>query len=69
MIAARGELFLPVDQALLEHSSGHVHASHEAIAAAIRDQDPALAAEQMRAHIEDVRTMVERTLGDPTSGE
>ncbi len=64
MMAVRGELFLPVDQALLEHSSSAVHASHEAIVVAIRDADPLGAAEQMRGHVEDVRTMVLRALAD-----
>ena len=60
MIAVRGELFLPVEQALHEHRTEDVHAFHKAIIAAVRDQDAARAADGMRAHIADTRRMVDR---------
>jgi GntR family transcriptional repressor for pyruvate dehydrogenase complex len=63
MLEVRGELFLPVDQALLEHRVGEVHEAHRTILEAIRQRDPDLAAELTRAHIEQVRTLVQRALG------
>lgn len=68
MIAIRGELFLPVDQALYEHRTEDVHAFHKAIIAAVREQDPVRAAETMREHIEDTWRMVSRTL-EASAGE
>jgi len=62
MLDVRGELFLPVEQALLEHRDGEVHESHRAIYEAIREQDAERAAELTRVHIEQVRTMVGRAL-------
>jgi len=62
MIAVRGELFLPVDQALHEHRTEDVHAFHKAIIAAVRDRDVERAADTMRAHIADTRRMVYRAL-------
>jgi GntR family transcriptional repressor for pyruvate dehydrogenase complex len=62
MIAVRGELFLPVDQALHEHRTEEVHAFHKAIVAAVKAQDAPRAAEAMRAHIEDTHRMVCRAL-------
>jgi GntR family transcriptional regulator, transcriptional repressor for pyruvate dehydrogenase complex len=62
MLDVRGELFLPVDQALLEHRTGEVHESHRAIFEAIRDRDADRAAELTRVHIEQVRTLVRRAL-------
>lgn len=62
MLAVRGELFLPVDQALHEHRTEDVHAFHRAIIAGVRAQDPGRAAETMRAHIADTREMVYRAL-------
>jgi DNA-binding GntR family transcriptional regulator len=62
MLDVRGELFLPVDQALHEHRTGEVHESHVAIFEAIRDQDAARAAELTRMHIEQIRTLVQRAL-------
>jgi GntR family transcriptional repressor for pyruvate dehydrogenase complex len=64
VIAVRGELFLPVDQALHEHRTGEVHAFHKAILAAVRDRDPVRAAETMTEHIADTRRMVCRALED-----
>ncbi|MCX6373765.1 MAG: FCD domain-containing protein [Actinobacteria bacterium] len=62
MIAVRGELFLPVDQALHEHRTEDVHAFHKAIIVAVRDRDTLRAAETMRDHIADTRRMVYRAL-------
>lgn len=62
MIAVRGELFLPVDQALHEHRTEDVHAFHKAIIVAVRDRDTCRAAETMRDHIADTRRMVYRAL-------
>jgi GntR family transcriptional repressor for pyruvate dehydrogenase complex len=63
MLEVRGELFLPVDQALLEHRVGEVHEAHQSILEAIRRRDPERAADLTRVHIEQVRTLVERALG------
>jgi GntR family transcriptional repressor for pyruvate dehydrogenase complex len=62
MLDVRGELFLPVDQALLEHRTGEVHESHRAMFEAIRDRDAERAAELTRVHIEQVRRLVRRAL-------
>ena len=62
MLDVRGELFLPVDQALLEHRTGEINESHRAIFEAIRAQNGERAAELSRVHIEQVRTLVQRAL-------
>ncbi|HEY5528555.1 MAG TPA: FCD domain-containing protein [Thermoleophilia bacterium] len=62
MIAARGELFVPVDQAITEHREHEAHESHGAILEAIRGKDAARAAECMSEHIKYVRIMVQRAL-------
>jgi DNA-binding FadR family transcriptional regulator len=64
MIAVRGELFLPVDQALHEHRAEAVHTLHKSILAAVREQDAARAAEAMGVHIEDTRSMIARALAE-----
>lgn len=64
MIAVRGRLFLPVDQALHEHRAEDVHTLHESILAAVREQDAARAAEAMRVHIEDTRNKISRALAE-----
>jgi DNA-binding FadR family transcriptional regulator len=70
MIAVRGEVFLPADQALRERRVEEVHGFHEAIIEAVRDKDAPAAAEHMRNHIRHTRDMIDRaaksTLG--TSG-
>ena len=68
MIAIRGELFLPVDQALHEHRTQDVHAFHKAIIVAVRDRDADRAAETMSAHIADTRRMVIRALEEADAG-
>jgi GntR family transcriptional repressor for pyruvate dehydrogenase complex len=62
MIGVRGELFLPVDQALHEHRVNDVHSFHTSIVDAVRQQDAPLAASLMHAHITDTRDMVYRAL-------
>jgi DNA-binding FadR family transcriptional regulator len=62
MVDVRAELFIPVDQALLENRQQEVNASHEAILAAIRDEDAEGAARAAKAHIEKVRELVYRAL-------
>ena len=60
MISVRGELFLPVDQALKEQEVEEVHELRRAIIEAVRDQDAAHAAKQMRASIRHARVMFQR---------
>ena len=62
MTEARGELFIPVDQAMMEHREEEAHVSHGMILEAIRNRDAARAAECMSEHIEYVRVMVQRAL-------
>jgi GntR family transcriptional repressor for pyruvate dehydrogenase complex len=68
MIAVRGELFLPVDQALHEHRAEDVHALHKTIVAAVQAQDPPRAREAMRVHIEDTRSMIYRAMAVTADG-
>jgi DNA-binding FadR family transcriptional regulator len=62
MLAARGDLFVPVDLARLEDRESHVHDTHKAIMDAIRARDAAAAAEHMRRHIEIIRGLTDRAL-------
>lgn len=62
MLAARGELFVPVDLDRLQDSEHQVHDTHAAILQAIRDQDPSGAAEQMRRHIDLIRELTDKAL-------
>jgi DNA-binding FadR family transcriptional regulator len=62
MLTARGDLFIPVDLARLEARENQVHDTHGAILAAIRAQDAAAAADQMRWHIELIRELTDRAL-------
>jgi GntR family transcriptional repressor for pyruvate dehydrogenase complex len=62
MNAVRADLFLPVDQNLLLQSEHDVYATHESIVDAIRRQDPARADEAARAHVRQVRQLLERAL-------
>jgi GntR family transcriptional repressor for pyruvate dehydrogenase complex len=64
MMAARGDLFIPVNLHRLEGSEPRVHDTHSAIFEAIRDRDPSAAAERMRQHIEQVRRLVERAVAE-----
>lgn len=62
MLAARSELFAPVNLAQLEQRELQVHDTHSRILEAIRAQDPIEAAEQMREHIELIRGLTYRAL-------
>ncbi len=62
MNTVRADLFLPVDQELLDSTEDEVFATHEQIVAAIRDGDAGLAAAAAAAHVERVRQLVARAL-------
>ena len=62
MNIVRADLFLPVDQELLDSTEDEVFATHEEIIAAIRDRDAELAAAAAAAHVERVRQLVSRAL-------
>ena len=55
MNAVRADLFLPVDEDLLDSTEDDVFATHEEIVAAIRDQDPERAAAAAETHVQRVR--------------
>jgi GntR family transcriptional repressor for pyruvate dehydrogenase complex len=52
MRLARIELFVPVDQVMQKDRFHEILGLHERVLAAVSDQDPARAQEEMRAHIE-----------------
>jgi GntR family transcriptional repressor for pyruvate dehydrogenase complex len=56
----RAELFLPVDQALLEHRESFVYDSHAAIVAAIRERDAERAAVAAAAHVDQILELILR---------
>jgi GntR family transcriptional regulator, transcriptional repressor for pyruvate dehydrogenase complex len=62
MMAARGELFIPVDFAHLDGMEPRVRDSHLAILKAIRTMDSPAAAEEMRQHIVIVRELTDKAL-------
>ena len=62
MLAARGDLFIPVDLAALEERESQVHDTHIAILAAIRSRDAAKAAEQMQRHIALIKDLTHKAL-------
>jgi GntR family transcriptional regulator, transcriptional repressor for pyruvate dehydrogenase complex len=62
MNAVRADLFLPVDQDLLDRTEDDVYATHEQIVAAIRDGDPRRAALAAETHVQRVRELVTRAL-------
>ena len=62
MNAVRADLFLPVDQDLLDSTEDDVFATHEQIVAAIRGGDAARAAAAAAAHVERVRQLMARAL-------
>lgn len=62
MMAARGELFIPVDFARLDQRHPRVEKSHLAVLKAIRDKDAPAAAEAMRRHIAIVRELTDKAL-------
>ena len=58
MSSVRAELFLPVDQALLENRDTYVYDSHAEIVESIRDRDPERASTASLAHVEEVRELM-----------
>jgi GntR family transcriptional regulator, transcriptional repressor for pyruvate dehydrogenase complex len=62
MMAARGDLFVPIDLDRLEERPHQVHESHQAIIEAIRNRDPETACARMGAHIGLVESLVDRAL-------
>ena len=62
MNAVRADLFLPVDEDLLDSTEDDVFSTHEDIVAAIRDQDPARAAAAAETHVQRVRQLLTRAL-------
>ena len=62
MNAVRADLFLPVDEELLDLTEDDVFATHEQIVAAIREQDPERAAEAAESHVRRVRQLLTRAL-------
>jgi len=62
MMAARADLFTPVNLARLEEREHTIHDSHLEILAAIRDRESDKAAELMREHIEIVKGLMKRAL-------
>lgn len=62
MMDVRGELFVPVDFVELDAKHPRIDDTHKAIAKAIRDQDPACAAEGMRDHLAIVKDLTYRAL-------
>ena len=69
MSDVRADLFLPVDQDLLEHQESAVYDSHAAIVAAVRDRDPDRAAAAAVAHVEQIRRLVVRAAERAAQGD
>lgn len=62
MNAVRADLFLPVEEDLLDSTEDDVFATHQQIVAAIRDGDPGRAALAAETHVLRVRELVARAL-------
>jgi len=62
MMAARGELFVPVDIMHLDAKNPRIHATHEAIIEAIEAGDPIRAEAEMRRHIRIVQELTNKAL-------
>ena len=62
MNAVRADLFLPVDQELLDRTEDEVFSGHVEIVTAVRDRDPARAAAAAEAHVLRVRQLMARAL-------
>ena len=62
MNVVRADLFLPVDEEILDSTEDEVFATHEQIMAAIADGDPERAAAAAEAHVQRVRELVSRAL-------
>jgi len=55
----RGELFLPVQQAISGHRIAEIQSMHDRIISAVRDQDPTRAAAEMARHLEFTESLFE----------
>ena len=62
MNVVRADLFLPVDEEILDSTEDEVFATHEQIVAAIAAGDPERAAAAAEAHVQRVRELVSRAL-------
>lgn len=62
MLAARGDLFVPVDLRRLETREYEVHQMHATIFEAIKQKDPGAAASAMRNHIGIIRALTEKAM-------
>lgn len=62
MMAARGELFVPVDIMVLDAEEPRIHDTHQTILNAIRAQDAVKAAEEMRGHLAIVRELTDKAV-------
>jgi GntR family transcriptional repressor for pyruvate dehydrogenase complex len=62
MMAARGELFVPVDIMHLDARQPRIHTTHEAIIEAIQAGDPIKAEAEMRRHIRIVQELTNKAL-------
>jgi GntR family transcriptional repressor for pyruvate dehydrogenase complex len=60
MMAARGELFIPVDIMSLDEKHPRIHDTHQRILKAISARDAAGSAEEMRNHLAIVRELTDR---------
>ena len=62
MNAVRADLFLPVDQDLLDSTEDEVFATHVEIVDAVRERDPARASASAATHVLRVRQLLTRAL-------
>ena len=62
MNAVRADLFLPVDEEILDSTEDEVFATHEQIVVAIAEGDPERAAAAAETHVYRVRELVARAL-------
>jgi GntR family transcriptional repressor for pyruvate dehydrogenase complex len=62
MMAARGELFVPVDIMHLDAKSPRIHSTHEAVIEAIQAGDPIKAEAEMRRHVRIVQDLTNKAL-------
>jgi len=62
MNAVRADLFLPVDEELLDRTEDEVFSGHEEIVVAVRDRDLPRAAAAAEAHVQRVRDLMARAL-------
>ena len=62
MLAARGDLFVPVDLRRMQTREYEVHQMHSMIFKAIETKDPEAAARAMQAHIGIIRALTEKAM-------